>query len=202
MLMGTSPGYAPLAEISAIWDDVKLIRPSRHSDPRGYFSETWNRRRYAGLGVDVDFVQDNHSLSRPKHTLRGLHFQIAPFGQGKLVRVLRGAILDVAVDLRPESRSFGRHVSAVLTAAEGNQIYIPIGFAHGFLTLEPDTEVTYKVTNYYSGPHDRGLLWNDPALGIEWGVDPDSVAISDKDRVHPTLSELTGSLRFGRKEER
>ena len=202
MLGCVSPGCVPLARNSAIWDDVKLVTPPRHSDPRGYFSETWNRRRYAEFGIDVDFVQDNHSLSRLKHTLRGLHFQVAPFGQGKLVRVLRGAVRDVAVDLRAGSRTYGQHVSAILSEAEGNQIYIPLGFAHGFLTLEPDTEVAYKVTNYYSAPHDRGLLWNDPALGIDWGVDPASVAISDKDRVHPTLSELSGSLSFDREEVR
>jgi dTDP-4-dehydrorhamnose 3,5-epimerase len=195
-------GYVPLAENSPIWNEVKLITPPRHSDSRGYFSETWNRRRYAELGIDVDFVQDNHSLSRPKYTLRGLHFQVAPFGQGKLVRVLRGAILDVAVDLRPGSPTYGQHVSAILSEAEGTQIYIPLGFAHGFLTLEPHTEVAYKVTDYYSAPHDRGLLWNDPALGIDWGVDPASVAISEKDRVHPPLSDLSGSLTFDREEVR
>jgi len=179
-----------MADRSPLWAEVKVITPPRFEDARGYFSETWNRRRYADLGVDVDFVQDNQSLSRPKGTLRGLHFQIEPFAQGKLIRVLRGAILDVVVDLRRGSPTYGQHVTATVSAASGNQVYVPIGFAHGFVTLEPDTEVAYKVTNYYSAAHDRGLLWNDPALGIDWGVTADEVVISDKDRLHPRLADL------------
>jgi dTDP-4-dehydrorhamnose 3,5-epimerase len=186
-----------LADASPIWKDIKLITPTRFEDARGFFCETWNRRRYSELGVDVDFVQDNHSLSRAKHTMRGLHFQTEPFSQGKLVRVLQGAILDVAVDLRVGSPTFGQHVSAVISREAGNQIYVPVGFAHGFLTLEPDTEVAYKVTNYHSAANDRGLLWNDPALAIGWGVDADSVTMSEKDRQHPRLGELSDFFSFG-----
>lgn len=150
--------------------DVKLLTPKRFEDERGSFSETWNRRGLAALGVDADFVQDNHVSTRRRGTLRGLHFQLAPMAQGKLVRVVRGAILDVAVDIRRSSPAFGRYVAAELSAACGRQIWVPVGFAHGYVTLEPDTEVIYKVTGYYSKEHERGLLWNDAALGIDWGA--------------------------------
>lgn len=171
--------------------DVKLIVPRRFEDDRGFFCETWNRLRFAEHGVDADFVQDNHSLSRRRGTLRGLHFQTPPYGQSKLVRVLHGRIRDVVVDLRHGSPTFGRHCAIEISAAAGNQIFVPVGFAHGFLTLEADTEVLYKVTNYYSPAHDKGLLWNDPALGIDWGIAPDAAFVSDKDRVQPTFAELS-----------
>lgn len=170
--------------------DVKLLRPKKFGDHRGFFSETWNRRTLAAAGMDLDFVQDNQSLSADVGTVRGLHFQTPPFAQDKLVRVVRGAIFDVAVDLRRDSPTFGQHVSAVVSAAEWNQILVPVGFAHGFCTLEPDTEVIYKVTNYYSPAHDCGMLWNDPALGIAWPVAADQAVLSDKDRKQPPLSAL------------
>jgi dTDP-4-dehydrorhamnose 3,5-epimerase len=170
--------------------EVKVLVPKRFGDSRGWFSETWNRRTLAQAGVDLEFVQDNHSLSVPAGTVRGLHFQTPPFAQDKLVRVLRGAILDVAVDLRRASPTFGRHVSVRLDASEGLQLLVPAGFAHGFVTIEPDTEVFYKVTNYYSPEHDRGLLWNDPDLGIDWGIDPERVLLSDKDRRQPRLRDI------------
>ena len=170
--------------------DVKLIRTKRFGDHRGFFSETYSKRAFDAAGLDHDFVQDNHSLSAEVGTVRGLHFQLPPFAQDKLVRVVRGAILDVAVDIRRGSATFGRHVSAVISAAEWNQILVPVGFAHGFCTLEPDTEVLYKVTNFYSPEHDRGLLWNDPDLGIDWPVPADKAQLSDKDRRHPRLADL------------
>ncbi|KAA0577818.1 dTDP-4-dehydrorhamnose 3,5-epimerase [Azospirillum sp. B21] len=170
--------------------DVKIIRPKKFGDHRGFFSETYTKKTFEAAGLHYDFVQDNHSLSAEVGTVRGLHFQLPPFAQDKLVRVVRGAILDVAVDIRKNSPTFGRHVSAVISAAEWNQILVPIGFAHGFCTLEPDTEVIYKVTNYYSAEHDRGLLWNDPALGIDWPVTADKARLSDKDHKHPTFAQL------------
>ena len=170
--------------------DVKIIRPKKFGDHRGFFSETYTKKTFEAAGLHYDFVQDNHSLSAEVGTVRGLHFQLPPFAQDKLVRVVRGAILDVAVDIRKDSPTFGRHVSAVISAADWNQILVPIGFAHGFCTLEPDTEVIYKVTNYYSAEHDRGLLWNDPALGIDWPVAADKARLSDKDHQHPTFAPL------------
>ncbi len=169
---------------------VKILRPRKFGDHRGFFSETYNRRALAAAGIELDFVQDNHSFSAQSGTLRGLHFQTGPFAQDKLVRVVRGSILDVAVDLRHGSPTFGQHVRAVISAADWNQILVPVGFAHGVLTLEPDTELIYKVTNYYSPEHDKGLLWNDPALGIEWPVSESEVVLSDKDRVQPQLADL------------
>lgn len=170
--------------------DVKIIRPKKHGDHRGFFSETYRKDSLAAAGIHTEFVQDNHSLSAEAGTVRGLHFQISPFAQDKLVRVVRGAILDVAVDIRVGSPTYGRHVSAVLSAREWNQILVPIGFAHGFVTLEPDTEVLYKVSNHYAPAHDRGLRWNDPALAIDWSVDEGKAVLSDKDRVHPLLADL------------
>lgn len=167
--------------------DVIAIRPDRHEDERGFFSEIYNRRRLAEAGIEGEFVQDNHSLSGPRGTLRGLHFQIPPAAQAKLVRVVRGAILDVAVDIRTGSPSFGKYVSYELSAREWNQIYIPMGFAHGFCTLEPDTEVIYKVSEYYVPGLERGLMWNDPALAIDWPVsDP---LLSEKDQSYPLFGE-------------
>lgn len=171
--------------------DVKIIRPKKFGDHRGFFSETYTKKTFEAAGLHYDFVQDNQSLSAEVGTIRGLHFQLPPFAQDKLVRVVRGAILDVAVDIRKGSPTFGRHVSAVISAVEWNQILVPVGFAHGFCTLEPDTEVIYKVTNYYSPEHDRGLLWNDPELGIDWPVSADKARLSDKDYKHPTLAQLT-----------
>lgn len=170
--------------------DIRLLVPRKHGDARGFFSETYNRKSFAALGIDIDFVQDNHSLSAEKGTVRGLHFQTPPFAQDKLVRVTRGSVFDVAVDLRRDSPTYGLHVSAVLSAQAWNQILVPIGFAHGFMTLEPDTEVIYKVSNYYAPDHDKGLLWNDPALGIAWPLAEDEAILSEKDRIQPRLEEI------------
>lgn len=176
--------------------EVKLLEPKRFGDQRGFFSETYNRRALAECGIDLEFVQDNHSLSRSKGTIRGLHYQSPPFAQDKLIRVVRGSILDVAVDLRQGSPTYGEHVAAVISAKAWNQILIPIGFAHGFCTLEPDTEIIYKVTNYYSSEHDRGILWDDPELGIEWPVAGEAVVLSPKDRSLPLFSEITSPFAY------
>jgi dTDP-4-dehydrorhamnose 3,5-epimerase len=171
-------------------DGVLVIIPARHSDARGFFSETYNRAAFSGIGIDRDFVQDNHSLSRVPGTVRGLHFQVSPFAQAKLVRVLRGAICDAAVDIRRSSPSYGSSISVTLSAENGAQLFIPAGFAHGFCTLEPDTEVFYKVDAPYSRDHERGLHWNDPALGIEWPVLERGATVLERDRAHPTLDRL------------
>lgn len=167
-----------------------LVRPVRHGDARGWFEETYHAARYAQAGIVADFCQDNQSFSAQPGIVRGLHFQIAPFAQAKLVRVLSGAILDVAVDLRRSSPTFGRHVSVRLDATDGAQMFIPHGFAHGFCTLAADTAIAYKVDAHYSREHDRGIRWNDPALGIAWPVDESQVQLSDKDRIAPLLAEI------------
>jgi dTDP-4-dehydrorhamnose 3,5-epimerase len=169
--------------------EVKLITPRKFGDHRGFFSETYSQKVFAEAGIDVAFVQDNHSLSATKGTLRGLHFQTLPHAQGKLVRAVKGAILDVAVDIRHGSPTFGQWVGAELSADNWQQLYVPPGFAHGFCTLVPDTEVIYKVTDFYAPETDRGIAWNDPAIGIDWPVDASSVVLSDKDTKHPTLAE-------------
>lgn len=166
------------------------ISVRRFADARGVFVETYSRRDFTALGIAEEFVQDNQSLSTQAGTIRGLHFQVAPAAQAKLVRVLRGRILDVAVDLRSGSATYGRHVSAELSAENGLMLYVPVGFAHGFCTLEPNTEVAYKVTSLYAPDCDRGLAWDDPALGIDWPVARDAAVLSDKDRRHPRLAEL------------
>lgn len=170
--------------------NVKVITPKRHGDHRGFFSETWVRSIFSDAGIDFEFVQDNHSLSAPIGTLRGLHFQSPPFAQVKLIRVTRGRILDVAVDIRPDSPSFGGHVAVELSAENWRQLLVPIGFAHGFVTLEPNTEVLYKVTAPYAPENDHGLAFDDPALAIDWRINRDSLTLSEKDRNHPRLSDL------------
>ena len=176
--------------------EVKEIRPVRHRDPRGFFSEIFREDVLREHGIDVDFVQENHSLSVDPGVVRGLHFQVTPAAQAKLVRVGVGSIIDVAVDIRAGSPTYGHHVAVVLSAAEGNQLFVPEGFAHGFCTLEPNTEVFYKVNRYYSREHDRGLAWNDPALGIAWPVSGDATLLSDKDRRNPLMAELPPHFRY------
>lgn len=180
---------------------VKLVRPARHADHRGFFSETFSRRALAQAGIDRDWVQDNHSLSRARGTVRGLHFQAPPFAQAKLVRVVRGAVLDVAVDLRHGAETFGRHVAMVLDAASGAQLFIPEGFAHGFCTLEPDTEIAYKVSAYYAPSHDRALRWDDPRIGIDWPGCADPALLSARDRAAPLLHEVAPWHDFPRQAE-
>lgn len=170
-------------------DGVVELRPPKFGDARGFFSETYNRERFREAGITLDFVQDNHSFSAARGTLRGLHYQLPPRAQDKLVRVVRGAIFDVAVDIRRGSATFGRWVGLVVSAREWNQILVPAGFAHGFVTLEPDTEVVYKVTDTYSPAHDRSIRFDDPAIGIEWPIAVGESTLSDKDRDAPLLAD-------------
>ena len=173
---------------------VRLIGTPRHDDGRGFFSEAYSRRSFALAGIDIEFVQDNHSHSVHSGTVRGLHFQVHPFAQDKLIRVVRGAIFDVAVDLRHGSPTLGQHVSVVLSAAEDSQVLVPVGFAHGFCTLEPETEIIYKVSNYYAPDCEGGVLWNDPDLGIVWPVKDSAARLSPKDKIQPRLAEVLGGL--------
>jgi dTDP-4-dehydrorhamnose 3,5-epimerase len=170
--------------------DVKLIRTPRLSDARGYFSETFQRADFAAQGLDNDFLQDNQSSSNQLGTVRGLHFQRPPFAQTKLVRVLRGSIFDVAVDLRRSSPNFGKHIAIELSSESNEQLLIPAGFAHGFCTLKSDTVVFYKVDRVYSAAHDGGVNWADPGLGIEWPVASEEAILSEKDRGLPNLADL------------
>lgn len=164
--------------------DVKRVRPTRFDDDRGFFSEAFRAEWFGGL----DFVQDNHSFNQSKGTLRGLHFQIPPHAHDKLVRVTEGRIIDVAVDIRRGSPTYGAHVAVELSADNWEQLLVPKGFAHGFVTLEDDTTVLYKVTAYFSAEHDRGLRWDDPELGIDWRID--APILSERDRGNPALADL------------
>lgn len=170
-----------------------ILEPAVFSDERGFFMETYSRDRYREAGIEVEFVQDNFSSSR-KGVLRGLHYQAPPMDQGKLVSVVRGRVLDVAVDIRFGSPTYGKHVAVELSAENHKQFWIPAGFAHGFVALEDDTLFAYKCTNTYSKEHDRGILWNDPAIGIEWGV-PDPI-VSEKDKAHPLLTDIVREFTF------
>lgn len=176
--------------------DVKVMVLKKFGDERGFFSETYNKTEFKEAGIDTVFVQDNQSLSRDAGVVRGLHFQRPPFVQAKLVRVTRGAIFDVVVDLRRDSPTFKRHVHRVISAAEWNQIYVPVGFAHGFCTLEPETEVIYKVSARYAPDHEEGILWNDPDLGIPWPLGAADAVVSDKDKGQPALRDITAGLPF------
>ncbi len=164
-----------------------ILRSKRIEDGRGFFCEAYHKRRLAEAGIDTVFVQDNLSLSKPAGTLRGLHFQREPQAQAKLVGVLKGEARDFVVDLRRSSKTFGRHFSIVLGEAGGNQLFIPAGFAHGFLTLKPDTLFAYKVSNYYSPEHDTGIRFDDAGLGIEWGGAADTFLVSERDRALPAF---------------
>lgn len=164
---------------------VKILVPRKFGDARGFFSETYSRKALNEAGINLEFVQDNHSMSVARGVLRGLHYQLPPMAQDKLLRVVRGAILDVAVDIRKSSPTFGKHVSAILSGENWRQILIPKGFAHGFVTLEPNTEVIYKVTDYYSPDHERGILWNDPDLKIDWNLSGAQPILSERDQNHP-----------------
>lgn len=171
--------------------DLKLITPKKFGDDRGFFMETFRQDIFnKSIGKNITFVQDNHSLSAPVNTLRGLHFQAPPHAQGKLVRCIRGSMTDVAVDARKSSPTYGHHVSVKLSADNAQQLWVPVGFLHGFITLEPNTEVVYKVTDYYSPICDGNVLWNDPDLAIDWGISEDSVILSDKDAKAQTFSDF------------
>ena len=170
--------------------EVKVITPARYGDHRGFFSEVYNKRALAEAGIKADFVQDNHAFSAQRGTLRGLHFQKPPATQAKLLRVLRGRVVDVAVDCRGGSPTFGRWGMVELRAAAGNQMLCPRGFAHGVLTLETDTELTYKVDAYFAPELETGIRWDDPDLAIAWPIPPDQVVLSDRDRNLPLFREL------------
>lgn len=177
-------------------EDVMVILPQRFADSRGYFVETYNRRPFCELGIGIDFVQDNEALSEERGTLRGLHFQLAPDPQAKLVRVISGSIFDVAVDLREGSATYGKWCGETLDATDGAQIFIPGGFAHAYCTLEPNTLVAYKVDGYYNKAAEGGIRWDDPGIGIDWPIPHDGIKVSDKDAKLPLLSELSKPFRF------
>lgn len=177
-----------MIEVRDIGLGVLEIRLKRIVDERGFFSETWSEAAFRDAGIATAFVQDNHSLSRQPGVLRGLHYQLPPTSQDKLIRVTRGAVFDVAVDIRRESPTFGQWVGLRLSAEEWNQLLVPKCFAHGFLTLEPDTEVQYKVSAPYSREHDRAIRFDDPAIGIDWPLPAGELTLSDRDRQAPLLA--------------
>ena len=168
---------------------VLVITPKRFLDGRGFFSETWKAVSFAEAGINVSFVQDNHARSDERGVVRGLHLQIGPNAQGKLVRVVRGSIWDVAVDARPGSPTYGKHAGVVLSAANWQQLWVPAGLLHGYCTLEPDTEVIYKVTAPWDRDAERGIIWNDPELAVPWPIAPGEAILSDKDKLLPRLRE-------------
>jgi dTDP-4-dehydrorhamnose 3,5-epimerase len=169
---------------------VKLITTKRFGDDRGWFAETWSKSRFEALGITCPFVQDNQSRSTFIGTIRGIHFQRPPHAQDKLVRCLRGAVLDYAVDLRRGSPTYGHHVFAELTEDNGDQLFIPVGFGHAFVTLTPDAEIAYKCSDGYAPDCDGGVLWSDPRIGIDWPLPASGPTLSDKDKTLPTLAEF------------
>lgn len=175
---------------------VLLIKPKRIEDTRGFFMETYSRSAFEAAGITVEFVQDNHSRSEVAGTVRGLHFQAPPYAQVKLLRCAAGRIFDVATDIRRGSPTYGLHVTAELSAASGWQLLIPEGFAHGFATLEPGTEVQYKVSAGYSRAHDAGIYWNDPALAISWPINTAEALLSEKDKTLPLLSDFRSPFEY------
>ncbi len=177
--------------------EVRLLVPRRFADPRGFLAETYSRQRLAEAGIDAALVQENQSYSAARGTIRGLHFQAPPAAQAKLVRVVRGAVLDVVVDIRKGSPTYGRHVAAVLSRDNRAQLYVPAGFAHGFCTLEPDTEALYKLDAPYAPETEGGLYWADPDLGINWPVAEADAVVSDKDRLYPRLKDLDSPFTYG-----
>lgn len=173
--------------ISTPLSGALILRSKRFNDPRGFFSESYNKRCLRELGIEVEFVQDNLSFSTARRTLRGLHFQSEPLAQDKLVSILRGVALDVIVDLRQSSLTYGKHFSLKLSEADSAQLFVPVGFAHGFLTLEPNTLLAYKVSKYYSPEHDRGIRWDDARLAIDWGLMGDAPTLSARDGQLPAF---------------
>lgn len=169
---------------------IVIMTPARHGDARGFFSESWNKARMAAAGLHYDFVQDNHSVSAAAGTVRGLHFQTPPHAQAKLIRCGRGALLDVAVDIRRGSPTYGQWTSIELSAENGKQLLIPEGFLHGFSTLSPDTEIIYKCTDYYAPECDAAVRYDDPDIGIDWALNGASPLLSDKDRAAPLLRDI------------
>ncbi|PPB79506.1 dTDP-4-dehydrorhamnose 3,5-epimerase [Albidovulum inexpectatum] len=175
---------------------VLILTPRRFTDARGWFSEVWNRRTLASAGIDIDFVQDNHSYSAQAGTVRGLHFQAPPHAQAKLVRCGRGRVFDVAVDIRTGSPTYGHWVGVELSAENGRQLFIPAGFLHGFVTREPHSELLYKCSDYYSAECDGAVRFDDPDIGIDWGIDPSTAILSDKDASAPLLRDFQSPFRY------
>jgi dTDP-4-dehydrorhamnose 3,5-epimerase len=176
--------------------DIKLLTPVKHGDSRGFFSEVYSLRDFQSLGLNFECRQENYSFSRQRNTVRGLHWQTPPFTQAKLIQVVSGCIFDVAVDLRRNSPWYGQHVTAELSADNWQQLLIPAGFAHGFCTLAPDTAVLYKVDAFYSAPHDQGVRWDDPALGIAWPVKSADAVLSSKDQQLPVLADADAPFEY------
>jgi dTDP-4-dehydrorhamnose 3,5-epimerase len=185
-----------LASVAAAADLPRILVPKRHLDDRGWFSETFHEKRLCDLGIPCHFVQDNQSCSTRAGTLRGFHFQIPPAAQAKLVSVVRGRIIDVAVDLRCGSPTFGKHVAAEISDVSNHQVYIPVGFAHGLLTLDNETQVFYKVSDFYSPSHERGIRWDDPDIGFAWPIPPAAMTISEKDRALPSLKDFESPFAY------
>ncbi len=177
-------------------EDIFALVPMKRVDQRGFFSETYRSEIFSSQGIGANFVQENHVYSAERGVLRGLHFQIPPRAQGKLVRCIRGAILDVAVDIRNQSPTFGHHVALELSAANWKQLWLPPGFAHGYITLEPNCEVIYKVTDYWAPDCERGLAWDDPSLAIDWRCSSSDMILADKDRRNPRLADLDLLFQF------
>jgi len=176
--------------------NVVLLEPARITDSRGWFMSTWSVQAMALAGIDVAFVQDNHSYSSATGTIRGLHFQMPPHAQAKLVRCVRGSIMDYVVDIRAGSTTYGRWISVILSSNNGRQLYIPVGFAHGFVTLQPDTEIAYKCSDVYAPQCEGGLVWDDPAIGIDWPLPAEGPVLSDRDRGLPGLAQFASPFAF------
>jgi dTDP-4-dehydrorhamnose 3,5-epimerase len=177
-------------------DGIFAIAQVKRGDARGFFSETYRKDLLAAEGITLEFVQDNHVYSAAAGVLRGLHFQTPPHAQGKLVRCIRGSVLDVSVDIRQGSPTYGQHVAVELSAEDWKQLWVPPGFAHGYLTLEANSEVFYKVTDYWAPECERGIAWNDPALGIDWRLPLADLILAEKDKKHPPLSEVEPVFRL------
>lgn len=177
---------------------VRIVNAPRHSDERGFFSEVWHQKQFAEAGIDAQFLQDNHVLSRRAGTVRGMHFQVGQSAQGKLIRCIKGQILDVAVDIRRGSPTYARYVAVELNSENWRQLYIPPGFAHGYCTMTPDTEVIYKVTAYYDPAAERGFFWDDPEVNINWPVPREEAQLSQKDLQLPRLATLPNFFPYDR----
>ena len=186
---------------TGVFPSVLILTAEQHEDSRGFLSEVWHEEGFKRAGIKERFVQDNHVLSRAVGTLRGMHFQVGKNGQAKLIRCVRGRIFDVAVDIRRGSPTFGRHVAVDLSAKNWRQVYVPVGFAHGYCTLEPDTEVIYKVSAYYDPAAERGISWDDPTVGIEWPVSSETIVLSERDKTFKHLAELPNYFTFGENDD-
>jgi dTDP-4-dehydrorhamnose 3,5-epimerase len=176
--------------VSTPLPEVRVIEPIVVRDNRGFLAEIYRRDEFLKAGIDFNFIQENHTLTVEAGTIRGLHFQRPPFAQAKLVRVVRGRVFDVVIDIRKSSSTFGRHVAMELSAENCRQLFVPKGFAHGFCTLEPNTEVAYKVSDYYAADHDMGILWSDPDLAIAWPIGQHEPHLSDRDKINPRMRDI------------